>query len=722
MAQTQAPRGTRFAPQNQSTEAQSEQLVYDTKAPGEAGASVAGAGGSPRTFDVGTFPVFPVLQNVTFPLGIDGVTFGWTTPGTAAAGLFDQLVAFFATPNENTCNYTLAPFYSGAVGSWRLNGITPNPGFVSWYGAPLQFLDSNSNIFTVPFQDPTTSAPLTKFGYEQTCFANTTNNYDSRTTPIRMANLMGVGTSDPRGWAFGVANTTPTGCPAGPAQAAYVHPQLTRQMLVNEANGTAAVPRNSYLKLQSLINDPVPPSFTDLGRNTTDATTQPPAYNCASPHPSFTKILTLTAGQGQWMRMVVASDASVANQTYMDISLEQDVNTGLDVPCSIGLYRSSGARVANDTARGTGTLYPVMTFGHGRRPGFGGIDRDGRDGDLTAGTYYIFVSGPEATYGSSGYAANAAASTAAGTVQLKVVSNTGPTNCALPAPIAPTAIDIGTLSLGQVVTRSDTVGFGQVNWFTFTTDFAIDTGANSGNFIDINNNGVVVGSTDMAIFKSNGTGLQAGFPYADNSSGGPVGAYNHAQLSIGGAANPRAPIGAGQPFAGQNGDTAAPGTYYLAVSLDTMSYSSVAGGFGFQARSNSGSSLTVQLNIRTPFPCNADYNRDGFLNLDDLGDFITDYYTCPPIPGGAQANAPTYTGQDVGYGAVCPDAPDAPAPYAVDAYRTKGFRVGYSSDGSNSCPLGAFDATQCPPFFPNLDNLGDYITYYYANVGVPPCA
>jgi hypothetical protein len=119
--------------------------------------------------------------------------------------------------------------------------------------------------------------------------------------------------------------------------------------------------------------------------------------------------------------------------------------------------------------------------------------------------------------------------------------------------------------------------------------------------------------------------------------------------------------------------------------------------------------------------CGADYNKDTFLNLDDLGDFITDYYTCPPIPGGAQANAPTYSGQLVGYGQACPDAPDAPAPYAVDAYRTNGFRVGYSSDGSNSCPLGSFNATECPPFFPNLDNLGDYITFYYGSVSTPAC-
>jgi hypothetical protein len=106
--------------------------------------------------------------------------------------------------------------------------------------------------------------------------------------------------------------------------------------------------------------------------------------------------------------------------------------------------------------------------------------------------------------------------------------------------------------------------------------------------------------------------------------------------------------------------------------------------------------------------CPQDYNADGFLNLDDLGDFITDYYTVPAIPGGIQNDAPTYAGLRVGFSEACPNAGDAPTPYAVDAYRTNGYRVGFSVDGSNSCPL---DPSQ---LFPNLDNLNDFITAYYA--------
>jgi subtilisin-like proprotein convertase family protein len=111
----------------------------------------------------------------------------------------------------------------------------------------------------------------------------------------------------------------------------------------------------------------------------------------------------------------------------------------------------------------------------------------------------------------------------------------------------------------------------------------------------------------------------------------------------------------------------------------------------------------------TSASCPEDYNRDGFRNLDDLGDFITDFYTLPPIPGGVQPNVPQYPGQAVGYGAPCPQAPDAPAPYTANAYRANGYRVGFSPDGSNACPLSPTQS------FPNLDNLGDFISAYYAS-------
>jgi hypothetical protein len=99
-----------------------------------------------------------------------------------------------------------------------------------------------------------------------------------------------------------------------------------------------------------------------------------------------------------------------------------------------------------------------------------------------------------------------------------------------------------------------------------------------------------------------------------------------------------------------------------------------------------------------------DYNLDGFVNLDDLGDYITDFYTWPPIPAGQQPEAPTYAGLRF-VRTPCPAAPDAPEPYAADAYRLLGYRVGFALPGNDPCPAGEGG--------PNLDHLGDFITAFY---------
>ena len=83
-------------------------------------------------------------------------------------------------------------------------------------------------------------------------------------------------------------------------------------------------------------------------------------------------------------------------------------------------------------------------------------------------------------------------------------------------------------------------------------------------------------------------------------------------------------------------------------------------------------------------PCRIDYNLDGSINPDDLGDFITDYYTTPSIAGPG------------GYAFPCPG--QSP-PY------TAGFKTAYSFTGDVQC------------FEPNPDNLGDFITDYFGS----PC-
>lgn len=88
--------------------------------------------------------------------------------------------------------------------------------------------------------------------------------------------------------------------------------------------------------------------------------------------------------------------------------------------------------------------------------------------------------------------------------------------------------------------------------------------------------------------------------------------------------------------------------------------------------------------------CRLDYNNDSFISLDDLGDFVTDFFSSPAL--GAR-DQPWSGAEGVGY---CVPCPDNPFPYDF------GYRVGFTPD----------DSPQCSP--PTLDNLQDFITAYYA--------
>jgi alpha-amylase len=116
--------------------------------------------------------------------------------------------------------------------------------------------------------------------------------------------------------------------------------------------------------------------------------------------------------------------------------------------------------------------------------------------------------------------------------------------------------------------------------------------------------------------------------------------------------------------------------------------------------------LTLVRPASCPPGCGTDYNGDRTVNLDDLSDFITDFYTDAAIPGGRQAAAPTFSENAVGHG-PCPSAPNAPLPYAAEAYRNFGYRVGFSSEAGSECPLSPEQN------FPNLDNLSEFISRFY---------
>ena len=93
-----------------------------------------------------------------------------------------------------------------------------------------------------------------------------------------------------------------------------------------------------------------------------------------------------------------------------------------------------------------------------------------------------------------------------------------------------------------------------------------------------------------------------------------------------------------------------------------------------------GTALSAEAAVVVVRQLRVDYNLDGTLNPDDLGDYITDYYTSPPIPGPG------------GYAVSCPGNA---APY------DRGYKTGYTIDGLGTCAE------------PNLDTFGDYITSYF---------
>ncbi len=98
------------------------------------------------------------------------------------------------------------------------------------------------------------------------------------------------------------------------------------------------------------------------------------------------------------------------------------------------------------------------------------------------------------------------------------------------------------------------------------------------------------------------------------------------------------------------------------------------------AGGNTTRSTIAMLTVAPANPCRLDYTPDGVANSDDLGDFITDYFTDPPVPG------------PDGYATACPDNDP---PYDL------GYKAAFTLDGSPQC------------FQPNSDNLGDFITAYF---------
>lgn len=187
----------------------------------------------------------------------------------------------------------------------------------------------------------------------------------------------------------------------------------------------------------------------------------------------------------------------------------------------------------------------------------------------------------------------------------------------------PAATDLGTLSPGA---QRPTVGLlaGTVTWIKFTVPYTVNSG--SGTYLDIDTNastisgGTFANDTYAVLFSDDGRVLA----FDDDSGVG-----NASQLSFGAGTRPGTADALN--YAGQNGNLPA-GTYYLAI----KGYQGSEGqevGWGLTGSPSAHAGLlrvTFNTNAGSTVYCPADFNRRDGVDLIDIFDFLTSWFSgCP---------------------------------------------------------------------------------------------
>ncbi|MGD9688670.1 MAG: hypothetical protein AB7K52_03085 [Phycisphaerales bacterium] len=625
------------------------QAVYEIASLSDnaAAGTAFGNGGSTLTFDVGRFPMFPAAQGVPDPVPVSLIAFGWVT-SSQQQQTFDYGITFFNTIDTAA---TAAPFYSGVIAAVRINGITtpaqlPNRQLTQWLQQGIQFNDAQGNPLVIPFPRDA------DWGYETRILTPGTNDLFPQNTGVQAKTRGGTlapltGTSEARRWFDanfdGTIDPNPAATPL-------------------EVSGNVATRRDVYLKLRADIPAAPPPGFVDLVPGGTEV--DPADSDCNTGSGMTTIDVEVLPGETDFVRFEIPAGVNVDDSTFLDITVDSSVSLALT---DMALYNADGNRIAIDADAGA-NLDPQLSFGHGRRPGTGdAVKLDGRDGDLPPGIYFLAIAGQGAGFGSSSFNVNAADTIDFGTVSVTVTTNVSATaNCALPAPIAPdVALDVGLLPQGVASQAPIQPAAGEVLWMTFTTDFTVDAGS-PGNFLDID----TLGSEDGTANRGPGLALYdtSGNLIATDSRSGP-GANSQLSFRQPGSSAPA--VGDGEPYAGQSGSTLPAGTYFLAFgSFDAPPAVLDARSTGWQVRAGTTTSQNVQINFRTSAGdggCPADFNNDGNVDPDDLGDYINCFFGNAANPGS------------------CPEAD-------------------FNNDGSA-----------------DPDDLGDFINIYFTVTGGQPC-
>jgi hypothetical protein len=143
--------------------------------------------------------------------------------------------------------------------------------------------------------------------------------------------------------------------------------------------------------------------------------------------------IPIAAGDIRWFRFDVADDAVGGSGLFVDIDTR-----GSNLPGSfsnndteIGVYTAAGNLVSADDDGYGGTNLSLLSFGQGGRgplPG-GTVPRNGQNGPLPAGAYYIAISAYNTAFGGSQWGVTTT-HPRVGLVQLNFGTNTGdPATC-----------------------------------------------------------------------------------------------------------------------------------------------------------------------------------------------------------------------------------------------------------------------------------------------------
>lgn len=315
-----------------------------------------------------------------------------------------------------------------------------------------------------------------------------------------------------------------------------------------------------------------------------------------------------TGGNVHWYKFVINDTASAANKKYLDIDTIGTTDGGTP-DTQIGLYNAAGTLIATDDNSGGGLL-SSLSFGWdlGPRivPGSGAPGGVGQNGSLGAGTYFIAVAGPTASFGSNFNVSTTSTNTTMN-VQLNFRCNF------LQGYTPPSATNLGTLTDSQsnydnADTQATATG-GNVHWYQFTLSH--DVKPANGYWLDIDTenstlSGGGLADTSIAVFNSAGA-----FIAGDDDSGSGV----SSQLAFGASVPPRYPTPPsgetpGSPGNGRNGTLTA-GTYYVAVAMKPSYFGSGPAGESFSTDTTADIKLNLRTNVGQTFtaPIGADLGQ-----------------------------------------------------------------------------------------------------------------